>query len=74
MLNHPNINYKELTNIHNPVLVIAGSNDVIKPEHTNLIHSFIKDSELAIIPDSTHYVPFEQPEKLNDTILKFLKK
>ncbi|GGG63648.1 alpha/beta fold hydrolase [Epilithonimonas arachidiradicis] len=74
MLNHPNINYKELMNIHNPVLVIAGSNDVIKPEHTNLINSFIKNSELAIIPNSTHYVPFEQPEKLNDIILNFLKK
>ncbi len=74
MLNHPDIKTNELANLRNPVLVIAGSNDVIRPEHTQLIHESIKNSELAIIPDASHYVPFEQPEKLNETILNFLKK
>ncbi len=74
MLNHPEIKPKDLAAIANPVLVIAGSKDVIKPDHTRLIHSSIINSQLLIIPDTTHYVPFEKPEILNEAILRFLQK
>ncbi|AJW63151.1 2-hydroxy-6-oxo-6-(2'-aminophenyl)hexa-2,4-dienoic acid hydrolase [Elizabethkingia miricola] len=73
MLNHPDIKSNQLSLITNPVLVVAGSDDVIKDEHTRLIHKLIRNSELAIIPNATHYVPFEQPEKLNELMLNFLK-
>lgn len=73
MLEHPNIEASELKAIHNPVLVIAGADDVIKPEHTKLIANHINGSKLKIIPDATHYVPFEQPRQLNETIIDFLK-
>ncbi len=74
MLDHPNMTAEQLAKIKNPTLIIAGANDVIKEEHTKSIHNFIKNSELQIIPNATHYVPFEQPEKLNELVLKFLKK
>lgn len=74
MLNHPHINSAQLASIQNEVLVIAGSEDVIKKEHTQLIHESIKDSDIEIIPDATHYIPFEQPEKLNNILLTFLLK
>ncbi|AKH93570.1 oxidoreductase [Elizabethkingia anophelis FMS-007] len=73
MLNHPDIKSNQLSVITNPVLVVAGSDDVIKDEHTRLIHKLIRNSELAIIPNATHYIPFEQPEKLNELMLNFLK-
>ncbi|KUG12896.1 oxidoreductase [Elizabethkingia sp. HvH-WGS333] len=73
MLNHPDIKSNQLSLITNPVLIVAGSDDVIKDEHTRLIHKLIRNSELAIIPDATHYIPFEQPEKLNELLLNFLK-
>lgn len=73
MLAHPNIEASQLKAIQNPVLVIAGSDDVIKPAHTKLIASQISGAKLEIIPNSTHYVPFEQPHQLNQTILNFLK-
>ncbi|MCP1250872.1 MULTISPECIES: alpha/beta fold hydrolase [Elizabethkingia] len=73
MLNHPDIKSNQLSLITNPVLIVAGSDDVIKDEHTRLIHKLIRNSELAIIPDATHYIPFEQPEKLNELMLNFLK-
>ncbi|MET7035852.1 alpha/beta fold hydrolase [Elizabethkingia miricola] len=73
MLNHPDIKSNQLSLITNPVLVVAGSDDVIKDEHTRLIHKLIRNSELAIIPNATHYIPFEQPEKLNELMLNFLK-
>lgn len=72
MLEQPNITTKQLKQIANPVLVIAGSDDVIKPEHTRLIAAHLGKSELKIIPDATHYIPFEKPDQLNQVILEFL--
>ena len=74
MLNEPNITKSELNRIHNPVLVIAGEKDEVKESHTKEIQKNISKAELLIIPNSTHYVPFEQPKVLNEAILKFLKK
>ncbi|MEG0187509.1 alpha/beta fold hydrolase [Algoriella sp.] len=73
MLNEPNITKSELNKIQNSVLVIAGEKDEVKEEHTKEIQQNIKNAELLIIPNSTHYVPFEQPKVLNEAILKFLK-
>jgi pimeloyl-ACP methyl ester carboxylesterase len=72
MLEHPHIEASQLKQISNPVLVIAGSDDVIKPEHTQLIASQISGAQLEIIPNATHYVPFEKPAQLNQAILHFL--
>lgn len=74
MLNHPDITSKQLIHITNPVLIIAGSDDVIKEEHTKEIQKLILNSELEIIPNATHYIPFEKPKKLNELIFEFLKK
>ena len=74
MLKEPNITKSELNKIQNPVLVIAGEKDEVKESHTKEIQKNISKAELLIIPNSTHYVPFEQPKILNEAILKFLKK
>lgn len=74
MLNYPDITVEQLGKIKNPALIIAGSNDVIKEEHTKLIQIAIQNSELQIIADASHYVPFEQADKLNNIVLNFLKK
>ncbi|MGV0922750.1 alpha/beta fold hydrolase [Empedobacter tilapiae] len=74
MLNEPNITKLELNKIQNPVFIIAGEKDEVKESHTKEIQQNISKAELLIIPNSTHYVPFEQPKVLNEAILKFLKK
>lgn len=73
MLNEPNITKAKLNKIQNPVLVIAGEKDEVIENHTKEIQQNISKGELLIIPNSTHYVPFEQPKVLNEAILKFLK-
>lgn len=73
MLNEPNITKLELNKIQNPVFIIAGEKDEVKESHTKEIQQNISKAELLIIPNSTHYVPFEQPKVLNEAILKFLK-
>lgn len=73
MVQHPHISTEQLKGIKNPVLIIAGSNDVIREEHTKMINSSIPNAQLLIVPDASHYVPFEKPDAINTSVIKFLK-
>lgn len=73
LLKEPHMSTDELESIKAPVLVIAGEQDVIKPEHTKEIAAHLKHSKLMIFKDATHYVPQEKPKEFNAAILGFLK-
>ena len=72
LLNEPNIKEESLKNISCPVLIMAGSDDVIKATHTKMIAGNIKQSQLVIFPKGNHYEPSERPERFNKTVLDFL--
>jgi pimeloyl-ACP methyl ester carboxylesterase len=57
----------------NPTLVLAGENDVIKKEHTEMIAKEIPNAKLKIYPKVTHYLPFEIADDLNKDVIGFLK-
>lgn len=71
LLNEPNIPASELGKISCPVLVMAGSDDVIKEEHTRLIASGIKKGKLLIFEKGNHYEPWERPERFNKAVMEF---
>lgn len=71
MVNDPNIEPAELTNIQRPTLVVAGNKDMIKDKHTRLIAASIPGAQLAILP-GTHFVANQHPEVFNETVLRFL--
>lgn len=73
MLEQPEFSKAQLGQINNQAMVIAGTEDVIKEEHTRSIARWIKNSQLKLIPNATHYLPFERPEELNSLVLEFLK-
>jgi len=73
MLNEPHITKKSLNKIQNSTLVIAGENDVIKKEHTQMIAKEIPGAKLKIYPKASHYLPFEIAEDLNRDVIDFLK-
>ncbi len=73
MLHEPNISKKSLNQIQNSTLVIAGENDVIKKEHTEMIAKEIPNAKLKIYPKATHYLPFEIAEDVNKDVIDFLK-
>ena len=54
MCEEPNISPSDLEKITVPATVIAGENDMIKEDHTRLIASNIKISELFILKGKTH--------------------
>lgn len=71
LLNEPKINPEELKKIQCETLVMAGSKDVIKEGHTKLIASKILKSKLVIFEKGTHYEPYENPKRFNQTVIDF---
>jgi pimeloyl-ACP methyl ester carboxylesterase len=74
MLYQPNIPFKDLGQIHCPVLVMAGDHDIIKPEHTIKIFQSIPKASLCIFPDSNHGVCQQHPELFNEIVYRFFSK
>lgn len=70
----PNMSHEDLQRIKIPVLVCAGENDMILPEHTRLIASLLPDAELCIIPDADHGSYIYHNPTMGTLLLDFLKK
>lgn len=71
MVNDPDIMPEELSKIKVPVLVIAGTDDMVKEKHTRLIAQSINGAELKIIRGN-HFVANKNPEEFNRAVLEFL--
>jgi len=72
MVKEPNIAPKLLEQITAPTLVLAGDHDVVRTEHTVAIFRHLQKAQLAILPNSTHMVAFDDPELFNTTVVRFL--
>ena len=71
MVNDPDVKPDELAQIQAKTLVIAGTKDMIKEEHTRLIAGHIPDSRLVFL-EGDHFVANKCPEAFNRTVLSFL--
>lgn len=72
-LKYPNWQYEDLKKIQCPSLIIAGDKDLIETEHTVKIAESIPQGQLAIIPNTSHYVPEEKPELFNELVIDFFE-
>jgi pimeloyl-ACP methyl ester carboxylesterase len=73
MLDEPNIDLKALEAITAPTLVLASDHDIIRDEHTVEIYHHIPNSQLAIFPNATHMIPFDDPGLFNATVERFFR-
>ncbi len=73
MVNDLNIHKEDLAKITVPTLVIAGTNDMIKENHTREIASIIPDSELIFIKGN-HFIANNKPYEFNMAVEGFLKR
>ena len=71
MVNDPNIAPEDLKQMHVRTLVIAGTKDMIKKEHTRLIYKNLPNAELAFVPGN-HFIASKNPERFNAIVDKFL--
>ncbi len=66
---------ENLKNLNIPVLVLVGKKDITTPVWASeMIHEWLPQSELIIIPDAGHLVIFDHPEEFNNYVLSFWKK
>lgn len=72
VLREPNIDPTMLGRITAPTLIVAGDHDIVRTEHIVEIFTHLQNAQLAILPNSTHMVPFDDPVLFNTTIERFL--
>ena len=68
------VSEEQLSRITCPVLILQGDRDLIKIEHSFKIYSLMKNGQLAILPNTTHFAVWEKPALVSKTILDFLLK
>ncbi len=71
MVNEPHIEPSELARLTMPVLVVAGTKDMIKESHTRLIYKSLPNAKLEFI-EGDHFVANKCPELFNETVKRFL--
>ena len=71
MVNDPNVRPEELSAIKAETLVMAGTKDMIKDDHTRLIARSIPDSRLVIL-EGDHFIANKCPDAFNRSVLDFL--
>ena len=72
MIDEPHIDPASLAALYMPVLVIAGTDDMIEERHTRLMAESIPGSQLAFV-EGTHFVASENPGAFNRVVDDFLK-
>lgn len=71
MLLEPTISPLALRTLSVPTLVLAGTEDIIRPEHTRLIADSIPGSQMMLIPGG-HGIAWENPDAFTAAVLHFL--
>lgn len=72
MVNEPNVTPRELAKIQARTLVIAGTKDMIREEHTRVIAENIPDANLVLIKGN-HFIASKRPKEFNRAVLEFLQ-
>ena len=73
ILTEPDIDPEELKNVTVPVLVLAGSEDMIEQEHTELIADSLPDAELCIVEGEDHGSYIQGSEIAGNLMLDFFQ-
>lgn len=72
MVNEPDIRPEELSAIKSPTLVIAGTRDMVKRDHTELIAGSIPGARLRVI-EGDHFIANKASDRFNREIEEFLR-
>ena len=70
MLEEPHIDPADLARLTMPALVIAGDDDLVRGEHTQLIYESLPNAGLVILPGA-HTVAFDDPAPFNAAVWDF---
>jgi pimeloyl-ACP methyl ester carboxylesterase len=68
----PGLPARELAGIGSRTLVMAADDDLVHLEHTIALYRGIADSELAVVPGTSHILLAEKPELCARLVTDFL--
>ena len=68
----PTMTVDELREISTPTLVLVGDDEPIPLDHTCTMYEALPNSQLAIVPGTSHALPLEQPGETARLIMEFL--
>ena len=71
MVREPHIEPAALARLDVPTLVVAGTRDMIKQQHTRRIAASLPHSQLVLIPGD-HFIAAKNPEAFNRAVERFL--
>jgi pimeloyl-ACP methyl ester carboxylesterase len=67
------ISLKRLGDVQSPTLVLIGDNDCPTAEHgAAMVRALPEGSRLAVVPGTSHGLPFEKPDLVSRLMLDFL--
>ena len=72
MVKDPNVGPEELSDIHKKTLVIAGTKDMIKGNHTRLIAKSLPDAQLVFL-EGDHFIANKNSKEFNCVVSRFLE-
>ncbi len=72
MQKEPNIPPAMLAKVTAPTLVLASDHDLVRIDHIITIYNSLPNAQLAIFPNRTHLIPYDDPEQFNGTVDRFL--
>ncbi|MFX0035713.1 MAG: alpha/beta fold hydrolase [Candidatus Hermodarchaeota archaeon] len=65
---------ENLRNLNKPILVLVGKKDITTPVWASeMIHEWLPNSKLVILPEAGHLTIFDHPKEFNDLALSFWK-
>jgi pimeloyl-ACP methyl ester carboxylesterase len=70
----PNLQASELSAVTARTLIMFSDDDLMTLAHAVEMYDNIPDAELAIVPGTSHFLPQEKPELVNQLVLDFLTK
>jgi pimeloyl-ACP methyl ester carboxylesterase len=68
----PALSASDLSGVEARTLVMASDDDIITLEHTLALYRGINDSELAVVPGTSHFLTQEKPDLINSMVVDFL--
>jgi pimeloyl-ACP methyl ester carboxylesterase len=71
-LTGPTLTAEQLAAVSARTLVVSGDDDGVHLEHTVEMYRSIPDSELAVVPGTSHLLLLEKPDLVTDLVLRFL--
>ena len=72
MVNEPHIPPETLSALTMPVLVLAGTRDMVKRHHTEQIAASLPNTQLQFL-NGDHFLAAKEPSAFNEAVLRFLQ-